>query len=74
MASKVAEKLIYCKKCKKSTRHLKNTKEMSWLMHFVLAVFTMGGWIIVWAAIVVWHILTKPVGGGWICEACGEKS
>ena len=47
MAEKVAQRIIFCKNCNRDTIHFKNTKEINWLMHFVLAVFTMGLWLIV---------------------------
>ena len=74
MARKVAEKLMLCKKCGRETIHFKNVKEMNWIMHLVLAIFTAGLWLIVWFFILIWHIMTKPVGGKWTCSQCGLKS
>ena len=73
MARKVAETLRYCKFCKRETIHYKNTKEMSWIMHLVLTIFTAGLWIIIWFIIAIWHVLTKPIGGKWTCSVCGIK-
>jgi len=64
MAQKVADSILYCKVCKRETMQYKNTKEMSWLMHLVLAIFTAAIWLIIWFFIAIWHILTKPIGGG----------
>jgi len=74
MAKKVAENILFCKKCNRKTLQYRNTKEMSWLMHLVLAIFTAGIWLIVWFFIVFWHMLTKPIGGKWTCSQCGTKN
>jgi len=74
MAHKVAESLRYCKKCVRKTIHYKNTKEMSWLMHLVLTIFTVGMWLVIWFVIMIWHVLTKPIGGKWTCSQCGASS
>jgi len=74
MARKVDEQLRKCKSCGRETIHYKNTKEMSWIMHLVLAIFTAGLWLIVWFLILIWHILTKPIGGRWTCSLCGTRS
>jgi len=38
----------------------------------VLAIFTGGLWLIVWFFLMIWHVLTKPLGGGgWTCSECG---
>lgn len=74
MAKKVAERILFCKKCNRETLQYRNTKEMSWLMHLVLAIFTAGIWLIVWFFIALWHMLTKPIGGKWTCSQCGTKN
>lgn len=74
MAQKVAEQLKSCKSCGRETIHYKNTKEMSWVMHLVLTFFTAGLWLIVWFVTLIWHGLTKPIGGKWTCSQCGNKS
>ncbi len=72
MARKVAEMLRPCKKCGRQTIHYKNTKEMSWIMHLVLTIFTAGLWLVVWFILLIWHGLTKPIGGKWACSQCGS--
>lgn len=72
MALKIIQQVQYCPYCNKQTVCSKNTKEMSWLMHLVLAFFTLGFWIIIWAFTAFVHILTKPIAGSWICSECGQ--
>lgn len=74
MTQKIQEKILHCKKCKRETKQYKNTKEMNWLMHLVLAIFTAGAWLLIWVPLVIWHGLTKPIGGDWTCSVCGEKN
>ncbi len=74
MARKVAEVLRHCKKCGRQTIYYKNTKEMSWIMHLVLAIFTAGLWLIAWFFLLIWHGLTKPIGGKLTCSQCGSTS
>lgn len=71
MASKIQESLDFCPTCNRKTVHLKQTKQMSWLVHLFLAVITGGLWLIVWAFMVIWHGLTKPIGGKKTCSQCG---
>ena len=70
MARKVAQELRDCKICGRQTLHYRNTKEMSWLVHLALAIFTLGGWLLIWGFIAFYHVLTKPIGGKWTCSAC----
>lgn len=77
MAEKVAQRIIFCKNCNRDTIHFKNTKEINWLMHFVLAVFTMGLWLIVFFLMIINKILSTPLTGSnekWTCSQCGTKS
>lgn len=73
MAQKIAQQQRFCKNCGVETTHQRNTKEMSWFVHLVLAVFTAGLWLIVWLLVAIYHVLTKPIGGKWTCAACGGK-
>jgi len=73
MAKVVNQQVLQCRKCKRPTLHYQNTKQMSWLMHLVLAIFTGGLWLIVWVFLLLWHGLTKPVNAKWTCSACGGK-
>lgn len=74
MARKVLETVLYCKQCKRDTKQYRNTKEMSWLLHFILTILTAGLWLVVWFLIAIWHVLTKPIGGKWTCSWCGTKN
>lgn len=71
MADKVEQKIIFCPNDGRSTLHYRNNKEISWLMHLVLAIFSLGIWIIGWAFIAIYHVLTKPIAGKWTCSQCG---
>ena len=73
MAQKLLEKLIPCATCGKETKHYKNTKQLSWVMHLVLTIITFGTWLVVLLLLFVWHAMTKPIGGKWTCSVCGEK-
>ena len=74
MSNKLDQKMIYCKRCDKDTIHYRNNKEINWIMHLVLIILTVGIWLIPFALILIWHGLTKPIGGGWVCLNCGEKT
>ncbi len=74
MTTKIQEKLLFCEVCEKKTIHHRNTKEMSWVMHLVLAIFTAGLWILIWLLIMLWHVLTKPIAGKWYCSVCDSAS
>lgn len=71
MADKVEQKVRFCPNQGKSTLHYRNNKEINWLMHLVLAIFSLSIWIIGWAFIAIYHVLTKPVAGKWTCSQCG---
>ena len=71
MASKIQESLEFCPTCNRKTVHLRQTKQMSWVIHLVLTIFTGFLWLIVLAFIAVWHALTKPIGGKKTCSQCG---
>jgi uncharacterized ion transporter superfamily protein YfcC len=75
MATKVAQQMMFCKSCGKQTLHQKNIKEMSWLMHLVLTIFTAGIWLMIWVFILLWHMIAKPasaVANRWVCSQCGR--
>ena len=75
MATKVAQQMMFCKSCGKQTLHQKNIKEMSWLMHLVLTIFTGGIWLIIWVLMFLWHMVAKPasaVANRWVCSQCGK--
>jgi len=74
MAEKIQQKLMYCKTCGRKTIHIRNTKEMSWLMHLVLTIFTAGFWLIIWFFLLIWHGFTKPMDGAWTCSEEHSKS
>jgi len=71
MADKVQQKVKFCPNDGRSTLHYRNNKEIDWLMHLVLAIFSFGIWIIGWAVIAIYHVLTKPIAGKWTCSQCG---
>ena len=71
MVDKVEQKVRFCQNDGKHTLHYRNNKEINWLMHLVLAIFTLSIWIIGWAFIAIYHVLTKPVAGKWTCSQCG---
>ena len=75
MATKVAQQMMFCKSCGKQTKKKKNIKEMSWLMHLVLTIFTAGIWLMIWVFILLWHMIAKPasaVANRWVCSQCGR--
>lgn len=74
MTSKVIEQIKHCKSYKRDTLHYRNTKEVSWVMHLVLTIFTIGLWGIVLFIVLIFHILTKPIAGDYTCSICGSKS
>jgi hypothetical protein len=74
MARKVLEELRLCRTCGRKTLHQRNSKEMSWIMHLALTIFTAGLWLLVWVFLAFWHVLTKPMTGGrWTCSMCGRE-
>lgn len=73
MAQKLLSKLMPCPTCGRETKHHKNSKQMSWVMHLVLTILTAGIWLIFLMLTMIWHGLTKPKFGKWTCSVCGEK-
>jgi hypothetical protein len=76
MATKVIEKMLFCKQCNKETLHRKNSKQMSWIMHLVLTILTAGGWLIFLAILFIWHTINKSataITNSWVCAECGTK-
>ena len=73
MVQKVAQKLRFCQNCNRETVHQRNTKEMSWVIHILLAILTAGLWLVVWLFLFVYHGLTKPIAVKWVCADCGGK-
>lgn len=71
MAAKIEQSLEFCPQCNRKTVHYRQTKQMSWLAHLVLAIFTAGVWLFIWLFIAMWHGLTKPIGGKKTCSQCG---
>lgn len=69
MAQHIEETLRKCAKCKKTTKHYRNNSSSSAfavLIHLVLAVLTMGVWLVL---IVIWKVLNAKIGG-WRCSEC----
>ncbi len=76
MASVLLEEIKFCEQCAHDTLHRKNAKKMSWILHIILTVVTLGFWGFVWAALFVWHMLNKSVtslANSWTCSNCGNK-
>lgn len=71
MAVKVEQKMMFCPNEGRQTLHYRNNKEMSWLMHLVLTIFTVGLWLLFWMITAIFHIFTKPIAGKWTCSQCG---
>lgn len=71
MAQKVEQQMMFCPNEGKPTLHYRNNKEMSWVMHVVLSIFTGGLWLIFWMFTAFFHVLTKPIAGKWTCSQCG---
>lgn len=71
MAYKVEQKMMFCQNEGKQTLHYRNNKEMSWVMHLVLTIFTVGLWLVFWFITAFFHVLTKPIAGKWTCSQCG---
>ena len=73
MAKAIEETLKKCKTCNKQTKHMRNTTSTGFVMaliHIVLTVATVGGWLVL---LVIWKILNMRVGGGgWACDECGN--
>jgi len=59
MATKVIEEIRFCKNCKRDTLQMKNSKQMSWLVHIFMTIITAGGWFVIWLFIFLWHVLNK---------------
>jgi hypothetical protein len=71
MARVIEEKLEYCKRCSKTTKHHRNNSKSSGFMllvHLILTVATVGVWLLL---VIVWKILNVQVGG-WKCSECGS--
>lgn len=67
----VEEKIKYCKRCEKSTAHIRNSKRTSGLMmllHVALTVITWGAWLVVVLILMVFSIRI----GGWHCKECNK--
>lgn len=71
MAKSIQKSLEWCENCNKKTIHFRETKQMSWLMHLVLTIFTGGIWLIFFLLTSVFHVFTKPMGGKKTCSQCG---
>ena len=71
MARQLDQAVKKCKHCAKKTLHIRNGKRMSWLLHILLSVITLGVWLFVVVALFIWHLLTSPIGG-WTCQECGK--
>lgn len=71
MATFIEERLRYCKRCGKTTRHCRNNTKSSGFMllvHLVLTVVTAGVWLVL---VILWKVLNTKIGG-WKCSECGN--
>ena len=76
MSKQITEQIKFCKECGKDTLQRKNSKSMSWGMHIILTIITLGGWGVVWLVIFIWHSLDKTLIAAttkWLCSECGKK-
>lgn len=58
-----------CRECQKRTKHERQVKDVSHLLHFFLSLFTLGVWVIAWILIAMF-----PDKGPWRCSVCGTKA
>jgi len=76
MARVVEQEMRFCKKCNKKTLHMRNSTQISWVMHLVLAIFTLGAWILVFLAIMLLKVVFTPLAllfaDKWVCTVCVE--
>ena len=71
MVKAIEETLKKCGRCRKTTKHYRNTNKTSlvmFLVHIVLTVITAGVWLIL---LVIWMLLNTKIGG-WTCSECGK--
>lgn len=72
MALKLIQQVKYCPNCNKNTICNQNSKEISWVMHLVLTIFTAGFWLLFFFIMAFFHMLNKPISQQpWICSECG---
>ena len=77
MAIVVEQRLRHCRGCQKQTIHYKNSRQMSWVVHLVLTIFTAGLWLLLWIGFVCLHMVLKPLTSltsSWACSECGVPS
>lgn len=67
----IQEKAIFCEKCNKMTRHIRNDKKPNYLLHLILIIITGGFWIIPFLIILIGGV--RIGGEAFRCEGCGEK-
>lgn len=72
MSLKLLQQVKFCQHCNKNTMCNSNTKEMNWIMHLVLCIFTLGIWLLIVPLIGLSHGLSKP-SNKWICSECGKN-
>ncbi len=76
MSKKVIEQIKFCKICGMETLHRKNSEQLNWLLHLVLAIFTAGFWIIPFIFICFFHMFTKidtSLTNRWVCTQCNNN-
>ena len=74
--NKIIEEIRPCEHCGTQTKQSKNSVQLNWILHLVLAIFTAGLWLIPFLCIVVYHAFAKvsvATGNNWVCTQCSNK-
>lgn len=58
-----------CRECQKRTKHERQFKDISHILHLLLSIITFGLWAIVWFLLIMLHDK-----GPWRCSVCGTKA
>ena len=64
----IEQSLYECPTCGRVTIHSRNVEKMNWLLHIVLAVVTVGVWLIV----ALLMALSCGPTSAWVCGQCGQ--
>jgi uncharacterized protein (DUF983 family) len=65
----VQEKIKFCKKCNRNTKHYRNAKKPNYLLHLILIIVTGGLWIVPFLFLIIFGI--EIWRDKYRCEACG---
>jgi hypothetical protein len=70
----VEQKMMHCKRCRRTTMHVRNVTTFNWGMNILMMILTLGLWSIITVILLLVHVLNKPLGGQqWICSNCGTR-